>query len=232
MCRHDGNHTFPYAPPVPAPERLLIATGNAGKVREFRDMLNLPGVTLSGLADFPALAEVEETGRTFRSNAVLKASGYARATGLWSVADDSGLAVDALDGSPGVYSARWAAMHDAGSGNDANNRLLRTQMEHVPDHRRSARFVCVLAVADPDGRVILTVDGTVEGTILRQSAGVGGFGYDPLFYVGSLGRSLAEVPPAQKHAISHRGTAVRRLVPLLSKVWGVGTEEGPEEGRV
>jgi XTP/dITP diphosphohydrolase len=211
---------------VPLPPRLLIATGNAGKAREFRDMLNLPGLILSSLTDFPDLTEVEETGKTFRSNAVLKAVGYAKATGLWSIADDSGLEVDALHGSPGVYSARWAAMHDAGTGNDANNLLLRRQMEQVPDDRRAARFVCVLAVADPAGRVLLTVSGSVEGTILRQSAGIGGFGYDPLFHVGSLGRTLAEVSLAQKHAISHRGNAVRRLVPLLTKIWGVGTEEG------
>jgi XTP/dITP diphosphohydrolase len=204
---------------VPAPDRLLIATGNPGKVREFRDLLNLPGLTLAGLADFPDIAEVDETGRTFRANAMLKASGYARATGLWAVADDSGLEVDALDKNPGVLSARWAAMHDAGTGNDANNRLLRQQLQNVPDDRRTARFVCVLAVADPAGRIILTVRDTVEGTILRDSVGTGGFGYDPLFRAEGHDRTLAELSPEQKHAISHRGKATRRLVPMLLKAF-------------
>jgi XTP/dITP diphosphohydrolase len=219
---------------VPAPDRLLIATGNLGKVREFRELLDLPGLTLASLADFPDIAEVDETGQTFRANAMLKASGYARATGLWAVADDSGLEVDALNKNPGVYSARWAAHHHAGTGDAANNQLLLQQLQTTREEQRTARFVCVVAVADPEGRIVLTVTDTVEGSILTEAVGTGGFGYDPLFRVTGLGRTSAELSAADKHAVSHRGKASRRLMPLLLKAWDVdsGSLAGSLEGRV
>lgn len=204
--------------------RLLIATSNAGKVREFREMLGEsagPAGEASGpfewsdLSQHPAYIPVEETGVTFLGNASLKASGYASQFKTWALADDSGLEVDALNGSPGVSSARWATLHSAGEGDGANNALLLRQLEGIPDGRRSARFVCVLALADREGRIILTAHGTVEGRILRSPRGTNGFGYDPLFYVEALGKTTAELSGEQKHAVSHRGKALRRMRELM-----------------
>lgn len=194
---------------------FVVATRNAGKAREFAEMLGESDMDWRDLSYFPAAGEVEETGHTFRANACIKASAYAVRTGHWTIADDSGLEVDALGGSPGVYSARWAAINDAGQGDADNNRLLLKQLEHVPDADRSARFVCTLALSDPAGRVVLSVRDTVEGRILRDLRGENGFGYDPLFLIDDFGLTTAELSPAQKHAISHRGKALRRMKALL-----------------
>jgi XTP/dITP diphosphohydrolase len=207
----------------------LIATGNAGKAREFREMLgdgDGSPFAWRSLSDYPPGPEVEETGRTFRANACLKASAYARRHGAWTVADDSGLEVDALGGSPGVLSARWALHHGTGRGDADNNATLLRQLADVPDGRRTARFVCVLALADPAGRIILTVRDTVEGRILHGPRGANGFGYDPLFLVDHLGRTTAELPPDQKHAISHRGKALRRLKALIGRARPFGGPGG------
>jgi non-canonical purine NTP pyrophosphatase (RdgB/HAM1 family) len=198
---------------------LLVATGNAGKAKEFREMLgNGAGeaaVVWRSLADYPAGDEVEETGATFRANACLKASTYARRHKLWTLADDSGLEVDALGGSPGVLSARWAQHNGAGRGDADNNATLLRQLEDVPDEQRTARFVCVLALSDPQARIIVTARDTVEGRILRQPRGANGFGYDPLFLVDGTPRTSAEMSPDEKHAISHRGKALRQLKELM-----------------
>lgn len=194
---------------------LLIASGNAGKVREFREMLGAERFTWRDLAGLKDDTPVEETGRTFRANACLKAAQYAARHGLWALADDSGLEVDALGGAPGVLSARWAEVQGTGKGDADNNATLLRQLDSVPDDARGARFVCVLALADPAGRVILTARDTIEGTILRAPRGSNGFGYDPLFYAPELGRTTAELPPDDKHRISHRGKALRRLRALM-----------------
>ncbi|HEX8916232.1 MAG TPA: non-canonical purine NTP pyrophosphatase, partial [Humisphaera sp.] len=148
---------MPTDPPAAAPTKILIATGNPGKVAEFRQMLASDRLAWDDLAQHKGVPEVAETGHTFRENACLKATGYATHLNTWALADDSGLEVDAIDGGPGVYSARWAEMHGAGKGDAANNALLLKQIEHVPDEKRTGRFVCVLALADPQGRVVLTV---------------------------------------------------------------------------
>jgi XTP/dITP diphosphohydrolase len=198
---------------------LLIASTNSGKVREFREMLGaISGIRFTDLSSHPSLPPVEETGRTFRANACLKASEYATALGLWALADDSGLVVDHLGGKPGIHSARWAEMSNAGRGDSANNALLIRQLADVPDIHRSARFICVLALSDPQGRIILTTQGSIEGSILREPRGGGGFGYDPLFLVNGLGQTTGELPAAQKHEISHRGQALRRLVSLIQRI--------------
>jgi XTP/dITP diphosphohydrolase len=194
---------------------FVVATRNAGKAREFAEMLGESDMDWRDLSHFPDAGEVEETGHTFRANACIKASAYATRTGHWTIADDSGLEVDALDGSPGVYSARWAAMHSAGKGDADNNRLLLRQLENVPDENRTARFVCTLALSDPAGRVVLSVRDTVEGRILRELRGGNGFGYDPMFLIDGLGKTTAELSPDQKHQISHRGKALRRMKALL-----------------
>ena len=182
-------------------------------------MLGGPGSVLewSDLSRHPAVTPVEETGRTFLANACLKAAGYARQFGTWALADDSGLEVDALNGGPGVSSARWAKLHGAGEGDAANNALLLRQMDAVAEGRRTGRFVCVLALADPDGRIILTARDSVEGRVLRSPRGSNGFGYDPLFFVDELGKTTAELSPAEKHAISHRGKALRRMKALMGR---------------
>jgi XTP/dITP diphosphohydrolase len=211
---------------------LLVATLNPGKVREFREMLGgaaggggaadagggAAGVSFSDLSAHPGTAAVEETGHTFRANACLKASVYARMFDTYAVADDSGLEVDALNGSPGVYSARWAEMNQAGHGDGDNNALLLRQLADTPDEKRTARFVCVLALADPSGKTLLTTRDTVEGRVLRAPRGQNGFGYDPLFLIDALGKTTAELSPDEKHAISHRGKALRRLRALMSEV--------------
>lgn len=198
--------------------RILVATSNPGKAAEFREMLSDSPVDWSDLSHGSGIAPPEETGRTFRANACLKAAYYATKMNFWTLADDSGLVVDALDGKPGVNSARWAEIHNAGKGDQHNNLLLLKQLELVPDEHRTARFACVLALSDPRGRIILTATDHVEGRILRAPRGDNGFGYDPLFLIDELGKTTAELSSGHKHAISHRGRALRRLRELLGRV--------------
>jgi XTP/dITP diphosphohydrolase len=197
---------------------LVIATANSGKAREFREMLGDSRFAWSDLASYRGdVSLVEETGATFRANACLKASHYATALKSWALADDSGLAVDALDGKPGVHSARWAELNHGGKGDADNNALLLKQIESVSDEGRTARFVCVLALSDPQGQIVLTVQDSVEGVLLREPRGSNGFGYDPLFFFPQLGKTTAELAPGEKHAISHRGKALRRLRALMDR---------------
>ena len=203
--------------------QLVIATGNQGKAREFREMLGADRFQWSDLSAHRDVAGVEETGHTFRANACLKATHYANALNAWAMADDSGLVVDALGGRPGVLSARWAAINGAGSGDADNNALLLRQLADVPDTQRTARFMCVLALADPQGRIVLTAQDAVEGVMLRAPRGSNGFGYDPLFFIPALGKTTAELEPDEKHAISHRGKALRRMRELIETLSGTGS---------
>lgn len=191
--------------------RVVLATHNAHKVDEIRRILGSSDIELVGLDAFPDIGEVAETGATFAENALLKAHATAQATGLVAVADDSGIAVDSLNGMPGVLSVYWAgrARDDA-----ANLRLVLEQIEDVPDERRGAAFVCAAAAATPDGRD-LVVEGRVEGSLVREPRGDGGFGYDPIFVPVGESRTTAEMAAAEKDAISHRGAAFRALLPLL-----------------
>jgi XTP/dITP diphosphohydrolase len=199
------------------PMDLLIATANPGKIREFREMLGESRFAWSDLASVSNAPHVEETGRTFRANACLKASAYATYFHRYALADDSGLEVDALEGAPGVLSARWAEVNGAGKGDADNNALLLKQLEKVPEDRRTARFVCVLALSDPQGRILLTARDTVGGRILREARGTNGFGYDPLFFIPEIGKTTAELPPEEKHRLSHRGKALRAMKELMRK---------------
>lgn len=200
---------------TPSKRTLVLATGNPAKVREIRAVLkDLPLAVLS-LADLPPVEEPIETGHTFAENARAKALYYARATGHWCLADDSGLAVDALDGRPGVHSARYAADEvPAGSPrlviDQANNRKLLRELADVEDARRTARFVCHLAMADGE-IVLLEATGVIEGRIGHTEVGDNGFGYDPLFLVDSLGRTTAQLDNDHKNSISHRGQATREF---------------------
>lgn len=197
--------------------RLLIATTNPGKIREFREMLGGDRFQWDDLSAHRELPAAEETGRTFRANACLKATYYAKLLNTYAIADDSGLAVDALGGKPGVHSARWAEMNNAGKGDLDNNALLLRQIQNVPESQRTARFVCVLALADPQGRILFTARDTVEGRIIHAARGEHGFGYDPLFRIDALGKTTAELAPEEKHRISHRGKALRRLRKLMDE---------------
>jgi XTP/dITP diphosphohydrolase len=186
---------------------VVLASRNAGKLAELARLLT--GVEVVGLPD--DVVDLPETGSTFAANALVKARHAAASTGHVSVADDSGLVVDALNGMPGLLSARWAGRH----GDDvANLELLLAQLSDVPDGRRGAGFVCAAAAAHPDGRVE-AVHGTVRGVLLRAPRGDKGFGYDPLFVPHGHDRTMAELEPADKDAISHRGQALRLLAPLV-----------------
>ena len=196
--------------------RLLLATRNGGKLAELQRILDAElgadGVALVGLADVAAYDEVPETGLTFAENALLKAREGAKRTGLPTVADDSGLAVDALNGMPGVFSARWSGRH---GDDEANLRLVLAQLSDVDDPDRGAAFVCVAALVLPDGREF-TVDGEMRGRLVRAPRGSEGFGYDPIFVAAGEERTNAELPPADKDAISHRGKAFRALARIIA----------------
>lgn len=198
--------------------QLLLATANRGKVREFRQMLGDDRFGWSDLSQHPEIPAPEETGRTFRANACLKAAYYATQLKTWALADDSGLEVDALEGAPGVLSARWAEVNSAGTGDSANNDLLLKQLDSIPDQQRTARFVCVLALSDDRGRIIVTARDTVEGRIIHSPRGANGFGYDPLFLIDAVGQTTAELGPDRKHEISHRGKALRQLRALMQQL--------------
>jgi XTP/dITP diphosphohydrolase len=201
-----------------AARRVVLATRNAGKIAELDRILAAvgTGIDIVGLDEFPDAPDVPETGLTFADNALLKARAIAAYTGLPAVADDSGLAVDALHGMPGVLSARWAGKH----GDDhANLELLLGQLGDV--HERGAAFICVAALVVAGSAVgepgqELTTTGVLAGTLIRAPRGTNGFGYDPIFVPEGLSVTTAELPPAEKDAISHRGRAFRAMAPLIA----------------
>lgn len=199
---------------------ILVATTNVGKVRELRAMLG-GAVVWKTLADFPGVGEVEEDGATFAQNARKKATEYARATGFWTLADDSGLVVDALGGAPGVQSARFSGNAPPGTSRKEIDRRniakLLALLRDVPHDKRTARFVCHLCLASPE-KVLGETKGTVEGIIVDEPAGENGFGYDPIFFIPALGKTVAQLSDEQKNAISHRGNAIRQFIPLLSSI--------------
>jgi XTP/dITP diphosphohydrolase len=198
--------------------RIVVATGNPHKVEEIRAVLAPLGFTVLSLAETgrPVPAEPEEPHPTFEANARLKALHYARAIGEAVLADDSGLEVDELGGAPGVHSAHWAGAEGSRAERDArNNAKLAEAMRGVPAHRRSARFVCTMCIATPVGEVLVETRGEMEGVIGEAPRGAHGFGYDPWLHLPGRGVSSAELPPAEKNAVSHRGRAVRRLAYLV-----------------
>ena len=185
--------------------RLLIATRNRGKLREMQALLDGLAVELATLNDFPQAPEVEEDLPTLRGNASKKACEVASACGQFTVADDSGLFVDALDGRPGVHSARYAGPEPT---SEKLCRKLLAEMDGVPRERRGAHFGCCVAMADPQGEAVLTAEGRVDGRILTEMRGRGGFGYDPVFFYVPAGCTFAEMRPEEKNAVSHRGRAL------------------------
>ncbi|HRI03973.1 MAG TPA: RdgB/HAM1 family non-canonical purine NTP pyrophosphatase [Pyrinomonadaceae bacterium] len=193
------------------PQKLLVATHNLGKLAELRSLLAELPLELIGLSDFDTVTEVEETGLTFIDNAKLKAAGYAQQTGSFALADDSGLEVDALNGRPGVLSARYGG--DVGF--DKKMQILLGEMKTSIHESRAARFVCAIAIAAPDGTMLHTTEGICPGNIAHEPRGNGGFGYDPLFVPEGFAETFGELSGTMKQKISHRARAFEQIMPFL-----------------
>ena len=198
-------------------KKILVATTNPGKAAELEAMLDLDVDWLT-LADFPDIPEVKEDGATFIENARKKATSYARATGLWTIADDSGLVIDALDGAPGIESARFSGEKDEDRTliDHKNIAKVLKLLKDLSTEKRTARFVCSLCLASHD-QILIETQGTLEGLITDKEIGNNGFGYDPIFFVPHLKKTVAQLTREEKNAISHRGSAIRKLKPLLAK---------------
>jgi XTP/dITP diphosphohydrolase len=195
-------------------KEVIIATKNPGKAKEFEHIFAARGIEVRTLLDFPEIPEVEETGLTFEENAILKAEAVSKALGKMVIGDDSGLMVDALEGRPGIYSARYAGEPK----NDENNTdKVLSELKGLSEEKRSARFYCALAVAVP-GQETITVSGTCEGRILEERRGSNGFGYDPVFYVPEKGLAMAELSSEGKNKISHRANALKKLDVVLDSI--------------
>jgi XTP/dITP diphosphohydrolase len=192
--------------------QLLVATKNAGKIDELKNLLADLPIELKSLSDFPLFPEVEETGETFAENAAIKARDYALQTGLWSLADDSGLEVAALNGAPGIFSARYA-------GDKADDRKniekLMSEFGKTCQENRAARFVCAMAIADEAGEIQFSAEGVCNGTIIDEPRGVNGFGYDPIFVPDGFAKTFAELPASIKRKTSHRAIAAAKIIKYL-----------------
>ncbi len=198
---------------------VVLASRNAKKSREIRDLLAPVGIPLKSVAEFPEAHEVDETGTTFAENAALKATEIAKVLKHWTIGEDSGLRVDALRGAPGVYSARYS---DPGATDERNNAKLIAELTSVPPEKRGAEYVCHVAVADPTGVVRLSFESTCRGRIIDTAGGENGFGYDPYFLVREYHQTFGQLSPLVKQQISHRARAFRRLIPELVRVLSEG----------
>jgi XTP/dITP diphosphohydrolase len=202
------------------PTTILIATGNPGKIAEIRDLLRGAPIAFQSLAEFPRAVEVEETGETFAENAEIKAADYAQQTGLWSLADDSGLEVAALDDRPGVFSARYGGR---GLNFQQRMKIILDELERSQNPSRDARFVCAMAVADPIGNIRLAAEGECRGRIASEPRGHGGFGYDPIFIPEGFDQTFGELPDSVKAKISHRSRAAEKIKRYLLDFMGIST---------
>jgi len=202
--------------------KILVATANPGKIAEIKAMLGTD-VRWLGLAELNKTIEIEEDGSTFAENARKKAAGYAKSTGLWTIADDSGLMVDALGGAPGVKSARFSGEKPKGSDrtliDHRNIAKVLELLKDVPREKRAAKFVCCLCLASPE-KILIETEGILEGLITDREIGENGFGYDPIFFVPRLNKTVAQLTTEEKNKISHRGNAIRKLRPLLDQLLG------------
>ena len=198
--------------------RLLVATHNQGKVVEFRRMLSLDGVEVIGLADIGIEDEIEETGQTFRENASLKASSFARLAGIPTLADDSGLVIDYLSGRPGIRSARYAG---EGSSDSERMEKVLSEMSDASSEQRTARFICALCVADENGDPLAEVAGVCEGMIVHAPRGENGFGYDPIFQPNGFDKTVGELGADIKDSISHRSNAISKIIPFLQGFFNI-----------
>ncbi len=191
---------------------VVVATRNAGKLREVADLLGRFCITVRSLADFDDVPEIVESGTTFAENAQIKAREVARHLHCWAIGEDSGLSVDALDGAPGVYSARYSG---PAATDESNNAKLLEALRDVPEEKRTARYICHVAVADPAGNIRLEEEACCRGRITTAPRGTNGFGYDPLFLIPEYHRTFGELSPLVKRWLSHRGRAFQRLAPRL-----------------
>lgn len=199
-------------------KEIIIATKNKGKAKEFTELFGPLGFKVKTLLDYPDAPDIEETGKTFTENALLKAQGIAKLYQKIVIADDSGLVIDALNGRPGVYSARYAGEE---KNDKANIQKVLSEMKDIPQDRRTAHFHCTLALVQL-GTAPITVDGICEGLILTEKRGNNGFGYDPIFYVSQLDKTMAEMTPEEKNKISHRGNAIRALYEIIQEAMKKG----------
>ncbi len=195
---------------------IIVATKNRGKIREIRKALKGKALRVYSLADFENVPTIEEDGKSFVENALKKALFYSKYFGKWTVADDSGLEVDALGGLPGVYSARYSG---EGASDRENNQKLLKEMKKIPSSKRKARFTCVMAMVAPDGREAV-VEGSCRGKIGTMEVGTRGFGYDPLFILPQYGKTMAQLTVEEKNRVSHRGKALKKLEKMLSALSG------------
>lgn len=193
---------------------VIIATKNPGKAKEFEHLFAYKNISVRTLLDYPEIGDIDETGETFEENAVIKAETISEQLNKMVIGDDSGLMVDALDGRPGIYSARYAGEP---KDDQANIDKVLDELSNVTEENRSARFYCALAIAIP-GKETITVSGTCEGEILNERRGINGFGYDPVFFVPKLGKSMAELPSEEKNRISHRANAIQELSGILESI--------------
>jgi len=193
---------------------VIIATKNPGKAKEFEHLFASKNISVRTLLDYPEIGDIDETGETFEENAVIKAETISEQLNKMVIGDDSGLMVDALDGRPGIYSARYAGEP---KDDQANIDKVLDELSNVAEENRSARFYCALAIAIP-GKETITVSGTCEGEILNERRGINGFGYDPVFFVPELGKSMAELPSEEKNRISHRANAIQELSGILESI--------------
>ncbi|MFH1874943.1 MAG: XTP/dITP diphosphatase [Pseudomonadota bacterium] len=194
---------------------LIIATKNKGKLEEIKDLLQDLDINLTSLLDYPDLPEIIEDGQTFLENARIKASAISQATGKWALGDDSGLVVAALNGEPGINSARYAGSQ---ADHAANNEKLLKEMKDVPKDKRQAYFICTMVLISPDGKQ-WDIEEKCHGEIAYDYRGTKGFGFDPLFYLPDYGQTMAELPMKEKNKISHRGKALRHMKEILKRVW-------------
>lgn len=191
---------------------IVVATRNKGKMKEIFSF-GIPSIVFTSLEKYPEIGDIEETGSTFIENALIKARHVCKVTGLPALADDSGLVVDALNGEPGVYSARYGNLKT----DEERYTLLLQKMRDIPDDRRQARFVCVMALVFPDGREYIE-EGVCEGLITKEPLGDQGFGYDPVFFIPELGKTMAQLPLEIKNSISHRARALQKVKRLLEDI--------------
>lgn len=210
-------------------QKLLVATKNRGKVQEFTEMLADLDVAFVNLDDVRVTFDVDETGTTFRENALLKAKAYAQATGMYTIADDSGLEVDALGGAPGVYTARYGG---EGLSAEQRYRYLLANLKGVPPNERGGRFRCCILFVDPNGRILAESEGVCEGAIAQHPIGEHGFGYDPVFYLPQLNKTMAQLSPEIKHQISHRGRALHALMPQIRAILNRANECFVKQGKL
>ena len=197
--------------------KIVLATGNKNKIKEIKEKFSSPGLLeISSFQELDTIPEIDENASTFEGNALIKAEAICRLTGLPAMADDSGLVIDALNGEPGVYSARYGGENLSDT---EKNELVLSKMEGVPGEERSARFICAIAIALPDGKRF-TVEGVCEGLISSKPHGTNGFGYDPIFYISEKDKTMAQLTSEEKNIISHRGRALEKAFEIIKHIAG------------